>query len=65
MSSMSSVVDQLVSELAERRRTARSRQAGYVALARAIVADDQPELLVVPAFERQPTAIGQATGAAA
>ncbi|MDQ3809334.1 MAG: hypothetical protein M3336_03495 [Chloroflexota bacterium] len=45
-----SVVDQMTSTLAERRRLARDRRAAYVALARAILSDDpgqQPGLYAV------------------
>jgi hypothetical protein len=41
MNSMSSVVDQLSNELAERRRTAGGRRAAYLALARAILVEEQ------------------------
>jgi hypothetical protein len=41
------VVDSMVAELAERRRTAEGRRAGYVALARAIMADEPLELSAV------------------
>jgi hypothetical protein len=41
--SYESVVDQMVSTLAENRRSHMERQAAYVALARAILADDSSE----------------------
>ena len=39
-----SVVDSMIAELAERRRTAEARRTAYLALARAIVADEPLEL---------------------
>jgi hypothetical protein len=52
-----SVVDRMVAQLAERRRT----RAAYLALAQAILSDDQAD--VSPALERQPNAIGSQVAA--
>ena len=41
--SYESVVDQMVSSLAENRRSRLERHAAYVALAHAILADESPE----------------------
>ena len=57
MNSMSSVVDQMTRELSERRHAASARRAAYLSLARAIVTDQEPLLLVQPAADGQPTAI--------
>jgi hypothetical protein len=59
-----SVVDRMTADLAERRRESIQRTAAYRALARAILCDDQPAMLMQQSFERHPTAIGQTARAA-
>ena len=49
--SYESVVDQLVSALAQSRRSRLERHAAYVALARAILDDDTVERRDIPEFE--------------
>jgi hypothetical protein len=49
--SYESVVDQMVNTLAENRRSRMERQAAYVALARAILADEVPEAGELVAFD--------------
>ena len=49
--SYESVVDQLVSALAQSRRSRLERHAAYVALARAILDDDTVEGRDIPEFE--------------
>jgi hypothetical protein len=51
--SRQAVVDQLTTQLAERRRTARGRRAAYLALAQAIL-DDQRDLTSVEPHGLQP-----------
>ncbi len=58
------VVDRMSSELAERRRTTLHRNGAYLALARAILSDEQAELQTESAFERYPASIGQSQAAA-
>jgi hypothetical protein len=66
MNSLSSrsIVDQMASQLAERRRTSIGRRAAYIALAQAILMDEPQQLSNLPVLERQPTSIGQAAFAA-
>jgi hypothetical protein len=67
MSSLSthSVVDRMVAQLAERRRSSIGRRAAYVALAQAILNDEHTDLLTAPALERRLTAVGTQSAAAA
>ena len=58
-----SVVDRMVAQLAERRRASLGRRAAYLALAQAILSDEQADRLVSPAVDRQPTVIGSQTAA--
>jgi hypothetical protein len=51
--SYESVVDQMVSALAETRRSRLERHAAYVALARAILDDDTVERRDLPELESQ------------
>jgi hypothetical protein len=53
-----SVVDRMVAQLAERRRTSTGRRAAYLALAHAILTDERADQLVSPALDRHPTSIG-------
>jgi hypothetical protein len=46
-----SVVDRMVAQLAERRRASIGRRAAYLALAQAIVSDEQADRLVSPTLE--------------
>jgi hypothetical protein len=55
----SSVLDRMTAELAQRRYTAISRNAPYLALARAILSDAQAEMLIQPILGHQPTPIRQ------
>ena len=66
MNSLSSrsVVDQMASDLAERRRTSIGRRAAYISLAQAILSDEPQQLSNLPVLERQPTSISQAAFAA-
>lgn len=59
-----SVVDQMVSQLAERRTTRISRHAAYSTLAQAILSDPSQHVLSVATLDRQPTPIHQAPVAA-
>ena len=59
-----SVIDRMTADLAERRRNTIYRNGAYLALARAILSDEQSELSTQAAFERQPGSIGQSTVAA-
>ena len=59
MNTMSNVVEQLATQLAEQRRITSRRHAAYVALAKVILSDDEPDLLAEPDFERQPMSIGR------
>ena len=58
-----SVVDRMVAQLAERRRANIGRRAAYLALAQAILSDEQADRLVSAALERQPTALGSQVAA--
>ena len=49
--SYESVVDQMVSSLAENRRSRIERHAAYVALAHAILADESPEYRELAEFD--------------
>ena len=64
MLSMNTVVDDMMKELAARRRTAILRQAGYEALVRAVLNPDETTRVIKPTFDRQPTPIGRAQRAA-
>jgi hypothetical protein len=57
--SSSSVLDRMTAELAQRRYTAITRDAAYLALARAILSDAPPEMLIQPILGQQPTPIRQ------
>jgi hypothetical protein len=54
--SYQTVVDQMVSVLAQNRRTRLDRHAAYVALARAIVADEAAERRDLPDIDGRKTA---------
>ena len=58
-----SVVDRMVAHLAERRRATIGRRAAYLALAQAILSDEQADRLVSAGSERRPTAIGSQVAA--
>jgi hypothetical protein len=58
------VVDQLTSQLAERRQQVRDRRSAYLALARAIVSDSAADQLYAVELS-QPTPLGQRHGHAA
>ena len=58
-----SVVDRMVAQLAERRRASIGRRAAYLALAQAILSDEQADPLVSQALERQLTPIGSQAAA--
>jgi hypothetical protein len=62
--SRDAVVNHLATTLAERRRTAISRRAAYLALAQAILMDDLQDHFTRPDLERQPTALGEPAQAA-
>jgi hypothetical protein len=57
------VVDRMVAQLAERRRTRLRRHTAYLVLAQAILSDEQADRVVSPGFERQPLAIGSVAAA--
>jgi hypothetical protein len=64
MNSLSSVVEQLSTQLAERRQTSLRRRSAYVALAQAILTTEEPQRLSLTGLDRQPTPIGQTPRAA-
>jgi hypothetical protein len=62
-SSSHSVVDQMIAELAERRHTRIHRHAAYLALARAIVTQQELEMPTQSVFDPQVTPIRSAVAA--
>jgi hypothetical protein len=52
-----SVVDQRARVLADYRTTSARRRAAYVALARVVLANDQPERVTSATFERKPAVV--------
>ncbi len=59
-----SVVDQIATELAERRRQTRARRASYLALAQAIINEEFVARNATSDFERESTAAVHAVRAA-
>jgi len=57
------VVDRMAAQLAERRRNSIYRSSAYLALARAILSDEQVELRPESAFERVPVSISRSQAA--
>jgi hypothetical protein len=59
-----SVVNQITTELAERRRTSRARRTAYLALALAILGDEHYDLFSSTTLVAQPAALSQSVVAA-
>jgi hypothetical protein len=57
------VVDRMAADLAERRHNTIHRNSAYVALARAILSDEQSEQPALLAAERYPASIGSQSAA--
>jgi hypothetical protein len=57
------VVDRMVAQLAERRRTSVGRRTAYLALAQAILTDELTDRSALPSAERLPTPFGSSVAA--
>ena len=58
------VVNQMTTELAERRRTSRARRTAYLALALAILGDEHYELFSSTTLDPEPATLAQSVAAA-